>query len=125
MDINLKIMTVGSKKKMTIELLDTNQTAVIRAAIPTVWSPILVVRWSETSIWQRRYGGQQDQSGSVRRSHYFGDLGATIPTVRSPILVVWWSEISIWRQWYGGRQDQSDGVRQSHYFGGSAIGPPP
>ena len=45
------------KKKMTIELLDTNQTAVIRAAIPIVRSPILVVRWSETSIWQRRYGG--------------------------------------------------------------------
>ena len=62
---------MGQKKK-TIGLLDTNQTAVIKATIPTVQSLILVVRWSETSIWRWRYGGRQDQSGGVRRSHYFG-----------------------------------------------------
>ena len=49
---------VKKKKKMTVGLLDTNQTVVIRATIPTIRSPILVVRWSETSIWQRRYGGR-------------------------------------------------------------------
>ena len=46
-------------------------SAVIRATIPTVRSPILVVRWSKTSIWWQRYGGRQDQSGGVCRSHYF------------------------------------------------------
>ena len=52
-------MTLGSKKKkITVGLLDTNQTVVIRATIPTIRSPILVVRWSKTSIWQRRYGGR-------------------------------------------------------------------
>ena len=60
------------KKKITIGLLDTNQTAVIKATIPTVQSLILVVRWSETSIWRWRYGGRQDQFGGIRRSHYFG-----------------------------------------------------
>ena len=50
---------------------ETNPAAFVRATIPTVRSPILVVRWSETSIWQRQYGGRQDQSGDVRRSHYF------------------------------------------------------
>ena len=78
--LNFKIMTGGykfknydrwvKKKKMTIELLDTNQTTVIRATIPTVRSPILVVRWSETSIWQRWYGGWWDQSNGIRQSHY-------------------------------------------------------
>ena len=63
---------VKKKKKMTVGLLDTNQTVVIRATIPTIRSLILVVRWSETSIWRRRYGGRQDQSGGIRRSHYFG-----------------------------------------------------
>ena len=63
---------MGQKKKKTVGLLDTNQTAVIRATIPTVRSSILVVRWLETSIWRWRYGGRQDQSGGVRRSHYFG-----------------------------------------------------
>ena len=63
---------VKKKKKMTVGLLDTNQTAVIRATIPTVRSSILVVRWSETSIWRWRYGGRQDQFGGIRRSHYFG-----------------------------------------------------
>ena len=46
------------KKKITVGLLDTNQTVVIKATIPTIRSPILVVRWLETSIWQRRYGGR-------------------------------------------------------------------
>ena len=99
-DINLKIMTVGSKKKkITVGLLDTNQTVVIRATIPTIRSPILVVRWSKTSIWQRRYGGRWDQSGDVRRSHYSDglvtnsssmvvgdiDLAAAVPWAARPI----------------------------------------
>ena len=58
------------KKKMTVGLLDTNQTAVIEATIPTVRSPILVVRWLETLVWQRRYNGRRDQSSGVRKSHY-------------------------------------------------------
>ena len=62
---------VKKKKKKTVGLLDTNQTAVIGATIPTVRSPILVVRWSKTSIWWQQYDGRQDQSGGVRRSHYF------------------------------------------------------
>ena len=61
---------VKKKKKMTNGLLDTNQTAVIEATIPTVRSPILVVRWLETSVWQRRYNGRRDQSSGVRKSHY-------------------------------------------------------
>ena len=52
---------------------ETNLATFVGATIPTVWSPILVVWWSETSIWQRRYRGQQDQSGGVRRSYYFDD----------------------------------------------------
>ena len=104
---------------------ETNPAAFVRATIPMVRSPILVVQWSKTSIWRRWYGGQQDQSGSVRQSHYFGGLGATIPTVRSPILVVWWSKTSIWWRRYDGQQDQFGGVRRSHYFNGLAIGPPP
>ena len=51
---------------------ETNPTAFVEATIPTVRSPILVVRWSETSIWRWRYGGRQDQFGGIRRSHYFG-----------------------------------------------------
>ena len=87
------------KKKMTIELLDTNQTAVIRATVPIVRSPILVVRWSETSIWQRWYGGWRDQSDGVRRSYYSDgsvtnssstvvgdiDLAVAVPWVARPI----------------------------------------
>ena len=51
---------------------ETNLATFVGATIPTVWSPILVVWWSETSIWRRRYRGQQDQSGGVRRNYYFG-----------------------------------------------------
>ena len=67
---------------------------VIGATILTVRSPILVVWWSETLIWQRRYGGRQDQSSGVRRSHYFG--GSAIgpppqvtPLAEPPVLVVY------------------------------------
>ena len=58
---------------------------VIGATILTVRSPILVVRWSETSIWRRRYGGQQDQSGGVRRSHYFGYSAIGPPPQAAPL----------------------------------------
>ena len=50
---------------------ETNPAAFVGATISTVRSSTLVVRWLETSIWQWRYGGRQDQSRSVRRSHYF------------------------------------------------------
>ena len=100
-DINLKIMTVGSKKKMTIELLDTNQTAVIRAAIPTVRSPILVVRWSETSIWQRRYSGWWDQSSGIRQSHYSDgsviDSSSTVVEDIDLVAAVRWAARPIWQ----------------------------
>ena len=74
---------------MTVRLLDTNQTAVVEATIPTVRSPILVVRWLETSIRQRslepllqqqahqwrRYDGRRQKSASGHQNHYFGSLG--------------------------------------------------
>ena len=101
-DINLKIMTIG--------LLDTNQTAVVRATIPAVRSSILTVWWLETSIWwwssepllQQsahrwwRYNSQRHQSAGSHQSHYFGSLSTR-------------------------------GVRQNHYFnnlptGGSLFG---
>ena len=59
--------------------------AVIRATIPTVRSPILVVWWSKTSIWWRRYDGQQDQFGGVRRSHYFDGLAIGPPPQAAPL----------------------------------------
>ena len=69
-------------------------SAVIRATIPTVRSPILVVWWSEISIWRQWYGGRQDQSDGVRQSHYFG--GSAIgpppqaaPLAEPPMLVVY------------------------------------
>ena len=86
---------------MTIELLDTNQTAVIRATIPTIRSPILVVRWSETSIWQRRCGGWRDQSSSIRQSHYSdGSVTDSSSTVVGDIdlaEVVRWAARPIWQ----------------------------
>ena len=86
---------------MTIELLDTNQTAVIRATIPTVRSPILVVRWSETSIWQRRCGGWRDQSSGVRQSH---DSDSSVTDSSSTVVgdidlatAIWWPARPIWQ----------------------------
>ena len=98
------------KKKMTVGLLDTNQTAVIRATIPTVRSSILVVRWSETSIWRWRYGGRQDQFGGIRRSHYFGshrghysdgsvtDSSSMVVGDIDLAAVVWWAARPIQRR---------------------------
>ena len=86
---------VKKKKKKTVGLLDTNQTAVIGATIPTVRSPILVVWWSGTSIWQRWYGGRRDQSDCVRRSHYSdGSVTDSSSMVVGDIdlaAVVWWA----------------------------------
>ena len=86
---------------MTIKLLDTNQTAVIRAAIPTVRSPILVVRWSETSIWQRRYGGWWDQSSGIRQSHYSDgsvtDSSSTVVEDIDLVAAVRWAARPIWQ----------------------------
>ena len=69
-------------------------STVIGAIILTVRSLILVVWWSETSIWRRWYGGRQDQSGGVCPSHYFG--GSAIgpppqaaPLAEPPVLVVY------------------------------------
>ena len=94
-------MTIGSKKKMTIELIDTNQTAVIRATIPTIRSPILVVRWSETLIWQRRCGGWRDQSSGICQSHYSdGSVTDSSSTVVGDIdlaVVVRWAARPIWQ----------------------------
>ena len=69
-------------------------SAVIRATIPTVRSLILVVWWSETSIWRRWYGGRQDQSNGVRRGHYFGSSAIgpppqAAPLAEPPVLVVY------------------------------------
>ena len=61
---------MGGKTNLAA-FVEATLSAVIEATIPTVQSLILVVRWSETSIWRWRYGGRQDQSGGVRRSHYF------------------------------------------------------
>ena len=84
-------------------------STVIGATISTVRSPILVVWWSETSIWQRRYGGWQDQSGGVRRSHYFGShqshySDGSVTDSRSMVVgdidlaaVVWWAARPIQR----------------------------
>ena len=62
---------MGGKTNL-VAFVGATISMVIGATIPTVQSLILVVRWSETSIWRRRYGGRKDQSGGVRRSHYFG-----------------------------------------------------
>ena len=69
-------------------------STVIGATIPTVQSLILVVWWSETSIWRRRYDGRQDQSGDVRWSHYFdgsaiGPPPQAAPLAEPPMLVVY------------------------------------
>ena len=106
-----KIMTFGKKKKKkTVWLLDTNQTAVIGATIPTVWSPILVVWWSKTSIWRRWYSGRRDQSGGVRRCHYFGghrshysddsvtDSSSTVVGDIDLAVAVRWAARLIWRR---------------------------
>ena len=61
----------------------------VKATIPAIWSPILAVWWSETSIrWQSskpllqqsahrwwRYDGRRHQSTGSHQSHYFGSLG--------------------------------------------------
>ena len=90
------------KKKMTVRLLDTNQTAVIEATIPTIRSPILVVRWSKTSVWQRRYDGRRDQSSGIRRSHYSdGSVTDSSSTVVGDIdlaAAVRWAARPIWRR---------------------------
>ena len=101
-DINLKIMTVGlKKKKKTIRLLDTNQTAIIGATIPTVRSSILVVRWLKTSIWRWQYGGRQDQSGGIRWSHYSDglvtDSSSTVVGDIDLVAAVRWATRPIWR----------------------------
>ena len=72
----------------------TNSAAFVGATISTVRPPILVVWWSETSIWQRRYGGRQDQSGGIHRSHYFSGSAIGPPPqvtalVEPPVLVVY------------------------------------
>ena len=64
---------MGSKTNPAV-FVGATISAVIGATISTVWSLILVVWWSETSIWRQRYRGQQDQSGGVRRSYYFDGL---------------------------------------------------
>ena len=73
---------------------ETNLATFVEATIPTVRSPILVVRWSKTSIWWQRYGGRQDQSGGVCRSHYFsgsaiGPPPQAAPLGEPPVLVVY------------------------------------
>ena len=84
---------MGSKTNPK-EFVGATILMVIGATILTVRSPILVVWWSETSIWRRRYGGRQDQFGGVRRSHYFGcsAIGPppqAAPLAEPPVLVVY------------------------------------
>ena len=99
---------------------ETNPTAFVEATIPTVRSPILVVRWSETSIWRWQYRGWQDQSSGVRRSHYFGshqshysdgsvtDSSSMVVGDIDLAAVVWWAARPIRRRsseplfrWFG------------------------
>ena len=75
---------MGSKTNLAT-FVEATLSAVIGATISTVRSPILVVWWSETSIWQRRYDGRQDQSGGVCRSHYFGSSAIGLPPQAAPL----------------------------------------
>ena len=67
------------------EFVGATISVVIGATIPTVQSLILVVQWSEISIWRWRYGGRQDQSGGVRWSHYFGSSAIGPPPQAAPL----------------------------------------
>ena len=65
---------------------DINLAAVIRATITKVSPPVMAVQW--------QYGGWQDQSGGVRRSHYFGNSAIRPPPqaallAEPPMLVVY------------------------------------
>ena len=75
---------MGSKTNPAV-FVGATISAVIGATIPTVWSLILVVWWSETSIWRRWYGGRQDKSSGVCRSHYFGGSAIGPPPQAAPL----------------------------------------
>ena len=65
---------------------DINLAAVIRATITKVSPPVMAVQW-----W---YGGWQEQSSGVRRSHYFGNSAIrpppqAAPLAEPPVLVVY------------------------------------
>ena len=104
MDITIKIITIGSKTNMTVGwehrfggigsvtnssntvVGDINLATVIRATITKVSPPVMAVQW--------RYGGWQDQSGSVHQSHYFAYLAIgpppqAAPLAEPPVLVVY------------------------------------
>ena len=97
-DITIKIMTVGSKKKKWSLIRDIDSTASIRSPILVIrWletsirSPILVIRWSETSIRRR------SSETSIRR--------------RSSLL-----QQSAHRWWrYNGRRHQCGGPSNLHH----------
>ena len=104
MDITIKIITIGSKTNMTVGwehrfggissvtdssntvVRDINLATIIRATITKVSPPVMAVQW--------QYGGWQDQSGGVRRSHYFGNSAIrpppqAAPLAEPPVLVVY------------------------------------
>ena len=117
-DITIKIMTVGSKKKKWSLIRDIDSTASIRSPILVIrWSetsirsPILVIRWSETSIRRR------SSETSIRRRS------------SETLIRRWSSETSIRRRssetllqqsahrwWrYNGRRRQSGGPSDLHH----------
>ena len=65
---------------MTIGILDTNQTLVIEATIPTVQSPILVVRW----LSEHYYNSRPINDGSTMVE----DTNLP-PVTKATIFVVW------------------------------------
>ena len=109
MDITIKIMTVGSKKKKWPLIGDIDSTASIRSSILVIrWSEtsirslILVIRWSKTSIRRRSSETsirQQSSKTSIRR--------------RSSETLLQQSTHRWWR--YNGRRHQSGGPSDLHH----------
>ena len=94
-DITIKIMTVGSKKKKWPLIGDIDSTASVR-------SPILAIRWSETSIRQR------SSETSIRwRSSETSIQRRSSETLLQQLAHRWW--------WYNGRRHQSGGPSDLHH----------
>ena len=115
-DITIKIMTVGSKKKKWSLIRDIDSTASIRSPILVIrWSetsirsPILVIRWSETSIRRRSSETSirwRSSKTSIRRRS-----SETSIRRRSSLL-----QQSAHRWWgYNGRRHQSGGPSNLHH----------
>ena len=99
-DITIKIMTVGSKKKKWSLIRDIDSTASIR-------SPILVIRWSETSIRSPSLVIRWSETSIRRRS------SKTLIRRRSSETLLQQSAHRWWR--YNGRRHQSGGPSDLHH----------